>query len=444
MATPGQHANETGAIPLLDPRRALQDGRLEAYVAAARETLAGGQYILGAAVARLEQVLGEMLGARHAIGVSSGTDALLLALMGVGVGPGDQVVCPSFTFFATAGAVARVGATPAFADVCPACFTLGPSGVQAAATQLTRALLPVHLFGRAAPMHALAECARARRLALIEDAAQALGTRAWAGAVGTLGDVGCFSFFPSKNLGGFGDGGLVTTGDAALAARMRALRVHGAGSQRYLHEAVGGNFRLDALQAALLFVRVPALEGALARRRAHHAQYRAAFVASGLGAEASCGCAEADPAATAQAPVDVPDAPIVLPQLRSGETANQFVVRLGAPGLRDHVADALRSAGIGHAIYYPVPLHLQPCFAHLGYGRGALPVTERLAGEVLALPIDAETTSAEVARVADVVTATVRARGAPTRPMPRPPTPTPRSPARAGPDAPPAAGPAPG
>ena len=345
------------------------------------ETAAGvirsGRYILGPEVAAFEREVADYIGVEHAVGVSSGTDALMVALMALGIGHGDEVITTPFTFFATAGCIARVGATPVFVDIRPDTFNIDAQQVAAAVTERTRAILPVHLFGQACDMEALSGVAKKHGLPIVEDAAQAIGTKSALGAVGSVGAYGCFSFFPSKNLGGFGDGGLVTTQDSALADKARVMRAHGS-NPKYFHSVIGGNFRLDALQAALLRVKLPELEGWTSRRRENALRYDAAFSSSGL------------------------DEHLLRPPPRrfEGHIYNQYVLRTSR---RDELQAHLQSERIATAIYYPVPLHRQECFAHLGYGEGSLPVSEQASGEVLALPIFAGLGQVRQRRIIDAV-----------------------------------------
>lgn len=329
-----------------------------------------GAYILGPPVAELERQLAAYLDVPHAVGVSSGTDALLVSLMALGVGAGDAVLIPTYSFFATAEAVVRVGARPVFVDVDPG---TGNLDVAAAIAHLDRpggppikAVIPVHLFGQCADLGPLLTASARAGVAVIEDAAQAIGSRhAPPGSqrAGSVGSVGCFSFFPSKNLGGVGDGGLVVTPDGALAERLRVLRLHGSRPKHH-HAVIGGNFRLDSLQAAALLVKLPHLDGWHEARRGHAARYDAAL-AELPGIE-----------------------PLALRVPRSHHTYNQYVVRV--PERRDQLQRHLAARGIASEIYYPLPFHLQPCFAHLGHRAGEFPHSERLAGESLALPVFAE------------------------------------------------------
>ena len=333
------------------------------------------QFIMGPEVEQLECELAAALGVRVAVAVSSGTDALLVALMALDIGPGDEVITPTFSFFATAGSVARLGARPVFVDIDPDTFMLDADGVRAALTPRTRAIVPVHLYGLCADMDPLIAIAREAGVPLVEDAAQALGATYKGRAAGTLGTVACFSFFPSKNLGAYGDAGLVTTNDQALAARIRLLRTHGA-EPKYYHREVGGNFRLDALQAAVLRVKLPYLPQWNARRRENAARYRQLFHRAGLLSR------------------------LTLPAEPAGRTHiyHQFVIRVAN---RDAVRQHLASRDIGTDIYYPVPFHRQECFASLGHPLDAFPNGDAAAAEVLALPIYPDLTEAQQAHVVE-------------------------------------------
>jgi dTDP-4-amino-4,6-dideoxygalactose transaminase len=314
------------------------------------------RFILGEEVAAFEREIAAYIGVKHAIGVSSGTDALSIALAALGIGEGDEVITTPFTFFATTGAILRVGATPVFVDIERDSFNLDAARVSEALTPRTRAILPVHLFGQTADMRALAAFAKQHQLALIEDAAQALGATQDGQRAGALGDMGCFSFFPTKNLGAFGDGGLVTTNDDSLAELARSLRSHGF-SAKHFSQRLGGNYRLDALQAAILRVKLPYLEGFNARRQSHAQHY----------SDAS--------ASTIGLPRELPGRKHVY---------NQFVVRSAE---RSALAAHLSARGIPSEHYYPFPIHLQPACAHLGYGVGSFPEAEAAARQSLALPI---------------------------------------------------------
>lgn len=360
------------AVPLFDTKAQNQALAADLQAAFAR-VLASGQFILGPEVQNFERQCAEYLGVRHALGVSSGTDAILLALMALGIGPGDEVICPSFTFFATAGCVARTGATPVFCDVRADTFNLNVADAARRITPRTKAVIPVHLYGQAAEMEALNALARQHGLKVIEDAAQAVGATQAGRHVGGHGDFGAFSFFPTKNLGAFGDAGLLTTNDDALAQRATLLRNHGA-HPKYYHQFVGGNFRLDAVQAALLAVKLPQLDGYAQRRTANAARYTAHFAKlPGVGTR------------------------LVLPaaQPGNGHTWNQYTLRLPGAGRREALRDWLAARQIGTEIYYPVPLHAQACFAAQRQTDADLPVSARLAGEVLSLPIFPELTAAQ-------------------------------------------------
>lgn len=352
------------------------------------EVLRSGQYIGGAVTADFERDFAAHHGVPHAVGCNSGTDALVLALRGLGIGPGDEVITSSFSFFATAEAISAVGATPVFVDVEEGSYLIDLAQLEAAITPATRALLPVHLFGRPVDMERVCAIAGRHGLHVIEDCAQATGAR-WAGRpVGSWGDAGCFSFFPTKNLGGAGDGGAVTCRDPELAQRVRELAVHGM-PRRYLHTALGYNSRLDAIQAAVLAVKLPHLERWLEARAQVAARYGAQL--AGLGG------------------IHLPNPG---PQ---GHSWNQYVLRVAscpaaaprepqAPGsCRDWLKQQLQDAGVNTIIYYPIPIHRQPAYADLGYGPGSLPVTERLCDEVLSLPIFPELGEARQQRVIEVL-----------------------------------------
>jgi dTDP-4-amino-4,6-dideoxygalactose transaminase len=303
-------------------------------------------------------------GVRHAIGCASGSDALLLALMALGIGPGDEVVIPSFTFFATASSVTRLGATPVFADIVPETFNVDPADIARKITHRTKAILPVHLFGQCADMGAINSIAlSAGRIPVIEDACQAIGAEFEHRRAGSLGRLGCFSFYPTKNLGGLGDGGLITTDNTELAEKLRILRDHGQ-HPRYYHHEVGINSRLDALQAAVLNVKLPRLDSYAVGRQKNAQGYAKEFARIGL------------------------DSRIGIPTVKPGCASvwNQFTIRV-RDGERDNLQKHLVERKIGAAVYYPVPLHLQKCFSFLGYQAGSLPATELACREVLSLPI---------------------------------------------------------
>jgi dTDP-4-amino-4,6-dideoxygalactose transaminase len=391
-------------VNLLDLK--AQNGALEPELQEAfMRVLRSGHFILGPEVDRFERALAEFTGAKHALGVSSGTDAILVALMALGVGPGDEVLCPSFTFFATAGCVARVGATPVFVDSCPVCFNLDLRDAARRMTPRTKAIIPVHLFGQAAEMEGVLGLARHHGLRVIEDAAQAMGATYHGKQVGTLGDFGTISFFPTKNLGALGDAGALLTNDTALFERAKILRMHGM-DPKYYHQVVGGNFRLDALQAAMLSVKLPHFNGYTAARRRNAALYteRLAQLADVEVARAEdCGCATSG--------AGEPNARIILPVAypANGHIWNQYTLRVTGAGRRDAMRAYLTSRGIGSEIYYPLPLHEQACFASLGYKPEDFPWAHRLAGEVISLPIYPEIPAEQIEQVCAVIADFLRA-----------------------------------
>ncbi|HJK97539.1 MAG TPA: DegT/DnrJ/EryC1/StrS family aminotransferase [Polyangiaceae bacterium LLY-WYZ-14_1] len=369
-------APATEPVPLLD-LAAHHAPILPEIREAIDRVLGSSRFIMGPEVERLEAGLAELVGVPHAIGVSSGTDALLVSLMALDVGPGDEVVTTPFSFFATAGVIHRLGATPVFVDIDPVTFNLDPAGLDEAISDRTKAILPVHLFGQVAAMDQIQQTACRHGLPILEDAAQAIGATSPWGPAGRLGLVAAFSFFPTKNLGAVGDGGIVTTPDDALADRIRRLRVHGA-RPKYFHAMVGGNFRLDALQAAVLNVKLPRLPAWTAARQRNAARYDALFAEAVL------------PPGRLTTPTRVVE----------GHVYNQYTIRTDRrDALREHLAERK----IGTEIYYPKPLHRQACFAHLGYPPGSLPEAERAADEVLSLPIYPELTEAQQRTVVDAV-----------------------------------------
>jgi dTDP-4-amino-4,6-dideoxygalactose transaminase len=372
----------TTEVPLLDLKGQYRSIRGQIDEAIAR-VVESQWFILGPEVSGLEEEVAAYTGAAYGVGMSSGTDALLAALMALDVGPGDEVIVPAYTFFATAGVVARLGARPVFVDIDPVTFNLLPDAVADAVTERTRAVIPVHLYGRMADMDGIMAAVTARGIAVIEDAAQAIGATDGDGRrAGSMGDMGCFSFFPSKNLGGFGDGGMTVTSNGATAAKLKMLRMHGM-EPKYHHAVVGGNFRLDALQAAVLRVKLRYLNGWTEARRRNAGLYRT-FLAE-RGALDRIRVAEDEP----------------------GHIYNQFVIRARD---RDRLQAHLRAAGIGTEIYYPVPLHLQECFAHLGHVAGSMPNAESAAQETLALPIYPELGDDQIAHVVDSIVAFYRTR----------------------------------
>jgi len=361
----------TMRVPLLDLKPQYQSIK-EEVLAGLHAACDQQQFILGPAVERLEQDVSRYCGTRFAVGVSSGTDALLLALMAIDIQPGDRIITTPYTFFATVGSICRLGAMPLFVDIDAATYNIDPdklpalvSSLDCGARRSLKAIMPVHLFGQCADMQPLLEAARQLNLTVIEDAAQAIGASCRIDGTFkkscSLGNCGCLSFFPSKNLGCFGDGGMITTSDEAMAHKLKSLRVHGQ-VQGYHHKYIGINGRLDAIQAAVLLVKLPHLDAWIMKRQANAACYARLFTDAGL------------------------DADLTLPSTRStaDHVYNQFVIR--APR-RDELKRHLESRGVGCAVYYPVPLHLQECFQYLGYRRGDFPEAERAACETLALPI---------------------------------------------------------
>lgn len=360
-------------VPLLDlvaQHQAIKDAVLPAVMSVIERQ----GFIMGPEVTQLEAQVAKLSGARHGIACASGTDALLLPLRALGLQPGDEVIAPAFTFFATAGAIHNAGGRPVFVDIEPGTFNVDPAAVEAAITPRTRAIVLVHIFGQMADVGALAALARKHDLMLVEDAAQAIGARrkvdgTWR-AAGELGTVGSFSFFPTKNLGAWGDGGMMVAQDDDLAARLRRERLHG-GAREYYHDEVGLNSRLDSIQAALLLAKLPYLAAWGERRRDIAATYTTAF--SGI---------------------DGVTPPVVDPA--NEHIFHQYTIRADR---RDALLAHLKARGIGHKVYYPLALHLQPCFAFLGATKGALPATERATDEVVSLPIYPELTSAHIEAV---------------------------------------------
>jgi dTDP-4-amino-4,6-dideoxygalactose transaminase len=389
--TNSMNPTDSMSVPILDLTRQYETIKPEIDVAISR-VLSSGRFILGPEVEAFEREIAEYVGVKHAIGVASGTDALLLSLKALGIGPRDKVIVPSFTFFATAGVVHNVGATPVFADIAPKTFNLDPASVRrilesspANPTNPTnptnsmnpiKAIIPVHLYGQPADMDEIMEIAKEYNLYVIEDAAQATSAEYRRRKVGTIGDLGCFSFFPTKNLGAYGDGGMVITNDDKLAERVRILRVHGS-KPKYYHHIVGTNSRLDAIQAAILRVKLPHLDEWTAAR---------------------------------QKIADIYDA--LLGNVRGLKTPyhaldrthifHQYTIRV-LDGRRDELRDYLKEQGIGTQVYYPLPLHLQKCFQDLGYKEGDLPESERASQEVLSLPVFPELTEGEISHVVDKI-----------------------------------------
>ena len=343
-------------VPLLD-LKAQHAGIRQQVLAAVAEVLDSQVCIGGPKVAELEREVAAISGCQYAVGVSSGTDALLCSMMALGLGPGDEAITTPFTFFATAGCIARTGATPVFVDIDPRTYNIDPARIESAITPRTKAIVPVHLYGQMCDMDPIMRTAERHGIAVIEDAAQSITATYKGRKAGSMGAAGCFSFYPSKNLGAAGEGGMVVTNDAALYERMMALRNHGS-ERKYHHRYIGGNFRLDPIQAAILLVKLPHLDSWSEGRRRNAAVYDRAFAGTGI------------------------EAPFVLPECVS--IYNQYVVRTPA---RDKLVEEFRRWEIGCDIYYPLCLPLQPCFVHLGYRPGSLPEAERASAEVLALPI---------------------------------------------------------
>jgi dTDP-4-amino-4,6-dideoxygalactose transaminase len=369
-------------VPLLDLKAQYQAIKSDVH-ACLNDLCESQQFILGEPVDRMEKALAHYCQAPYAVGVSSGSDALLISLMAAGIGAGHQVLTTPFTFFATAGAIARVGAQPVFVDIDEDTFNLSPdlllrtlanmpNGSQAS----VKAVIPVHLYGQMADMDPIMQIARQYGLVVIEDAAQAIGAEYKGRRAGSIGDFGCFSFFPSKNLGAFGDGGLVTAGSAENDNRLRMMRMHGM-QPKYYHHVIGGNFRLDALQAAVVSVKLKYLDSWTAARQTNAAVYRRFFVEAGL-----------------QDRVRLPV------EKENRHIYNQFVIRVEQQQ-RDALRQYLAEQGIGSEIYYPLPLHLQTCFADLGYKPGAFPISEQCARQSLALPIFPELTEQQLAYVVE-------------------------------------------
>jgi len=349
-------------VPLLDLK--AQYARIkDEILPAVHEVLESQYFILGPKVAECEHQIARYCGCAHAVGVSSGTDALLISMMAENIGPGDEVITTPYTFFATVGSIVRLGAKPVFVDIDPVSYNLDVSQIEGRITPRTKAIMPVHLYGQCAEMDPLLEVAERHGLVVIEDAAQAIGAEYHGRRAGSMGHYGCFSFFPSKNLGAGGDGGIVTTQDGERAEKLRVLRVHGS-KPKYYHSLVGGNFRLDAIQAAIVSAKLPHLDEWSAGRQSNAARYRRLFEQSGL----------------------VQSGKVRLPVELEGRRHiyNQFVIRVER---RDELRAYLKEHRIGTEIYYPVPLHLQECFASLGYGEGDFPHSETAARETLALPL---------------------------------------------------------
>jgi dTDP-4-amino-4,6-dideoxygalactose transaminase len=367
------------AIPMLDLQAQYATIRKE-IAAAIQQVLDSQHFILGPQVKAFEEEMAAYCGTRFAVGVASGTDALILALHACGVGPGDEVIVPTFSYIATADAASLLGAVPVFVDSDPLTFNINPAQIEARITAKTKAIVPVHLYGQPADVDPILEIGRRRGLRVIEDNAQAIGATYHGRKTGSMGDAGCISFFPSKNLGAYGDGGMVVTNSEELAARLRALRAHGASRHKYMSEEQGWNSRLDELQAAILRVKLRHLEDWKRGRQSVAARYNELLAR-------------------------IPG--VITPQVAAGceHVYHQYTVRVPQ---RDAVQQRLAAAGVPSTVYYPVPMHLQKMYAHLGGRPGQLPVAERAAGEVLSLPVYPELTAAQVHRVAEELAAAVR------------------------------------
>jgi dTDP-4-amino-4,6-dideoxygalactose transaminase len=373
-------------VPLLDLKAQYETIRPE-IEAAVHDVLESQHFILGPFVQKCEEAIARYCGSSHAVGMSSGSDALLACLMAEGIGPGDEVITTPYTFFATVGAITRLGATPVFVDIEPVAYNIAADQIASKISPRTKAIIPVHLYGQSADMRTVLDVAKAHQLVVIEDAAQAVGAERDGRRCGTSGEYGCFSFFPSKNLGAGGDAGMVVTNDPARAAKLAILRAHGS-KPKYHHRIVGGNFRLDALQAAIVSSKLPHLDGWTEGRRRNAARYDRLFAESGLSV-----CRSREWAGGGRQ--RMPD--VVLPTaVTDRHVFNQYVIRVKS---RDELKMRLQEKGVGTEIYYPVPMHLQECFASLGYRAGDFPESEAAASQTLALPIYPELTDEQASYV---------------------------------------------
>jgi dTDP-4-amino-4,6-dideoxygalactose transaminase len=368
---------QTIKVPLLDIPLSYQEilADVEKNIS---EVIQSGWFILGPVVAELEQQIADYCGAKYAVGVSSGTDALLISLMAAGVGEGDEVITTPFTFFATAGSISRLGAKPVFVDIEPETFNIDPNQIESKITNKTRAILPVHLYGQCAEMDSILDLSRKNNLTVIEDAAQAIGSEYKGRRAGSMGDYGCFSFFPTKNLGGFGDGGLVTMNSEELYEQVKILRVHGSEPKCY-HKVIGGNFRIDAIQAAVVLAKLKYLDRWTEKRRSNAETYARLFKESGLTEQLTLP-AEAVP----------------------HHVYNQYVVRVKEK--RDELRKYLGENNVATEVYYPLPLHLQDCFASLSHKKGDFPESEKAAEETIALPVFPELTDEQLEYVVASIT----------------------------------------
>ena len=372
------------AVPLLDLNAHHEPLRQE-ILAALEKTFRSNAFILGPDVGKLEERVAGYCQAKYGIGVTSGTDALLLALMALGIGTGDEVVTTPYSFFATAGVIVRLGAKPVLVDIDPTTYNIDPAKITSVLTDKTKAIIPVHLYGQCADMTPIMDIAKRHNLSVIEDAAQAIGSEHRDGRRAcSMGTIGCLSFFPSKNLGCLGDGGMAITNDSELAERMRILRVHGS-KPKYYHKVIGGNFRLDTIQAAVLNVKLNYLDGWTKRRQENAERYELLFRQSGL---------------VERGKVRLPEAVYRSEGVKHYHIYNQFVLRVER---RDALMEHLKQKGIGAEIYYPVPFHLQECFQYLGHKKGDFPESERAANETIAIPIYPELTPAQQTEVVEAI-----------------------------------------
>ncbi len=385
-------------VPLLDLKKQYQSLKSELDDALIR--VAESQYfIMGPEVEKMEKAFCEYLNCKYAIGVSSGTDALLVALMALDIQPGDEVIVPTYSFFATAGVVSRMNAVPVFAEIDPVTFNIDPDDIEKRITKKTKAIIPVHLYGQSCEMDKIMKIAHKHNLKVVEDGAQAIGVQYKDGKhVGTIGDIGCYSFFPSKNLGCFGDGGLVVSNDDELGEKLRILRVHG-GKPKYYHKIIGGNFRLDAIQAAVLNVKLPHLDDWSAQRRDNAELYTRLFIEAGLAEET--GKIKFD----AKNNVLLPKAVYKDSGVKNYHIYNQYIIRVEE---RDAVRKHMSDKGIGTEIYYPVPFHKQECFSSLNYKNGDFPLAEEAADDSIALPIYPELTQEQQKYIVEEIKSAVK------------------------------------
>ncbi|HTW91829.1 MAG TPA: DegT/DnrJ/EryC1/StrS family aminotransferase [bacterium] len=378
-------------VPLLDLKAQYLSIRPEIDAAFA-EVCESQKFILGPQVKALEEAIAKYCGCAHAVGVSSGTDALLISLMAEGIGPGDEVITTAYSFFATAGCIARLGAKPVFVDIDPVTYNIDPTRIEERCTNRTKAILPVHLYGQMADMDPIMDVAERHDLIVVEDGAQAIGAEYKGKRAGSIGHYGCFSFFPSKNLGAFGDGGIVTTNDTERADRLRVLRAHGS-KPKYYHRLVGGNFRLDTLQAAIVLAKLKHLDGWTAGRQTNAQRYYRLFRESGL---VSSGLLQLPEIPFSSGTMDEERAKMN----GNRHVVNQYVIRVSR---RNELQAFLKERGIGTEVYYPLPLHLQECFAYIGQRTGDLPESEKAANETLAVPVYPELSDDQARYVVDSI-----------------------------------------